>query len=85
MLSLKFALDNPGIKGVVSPGGTSRRIEDIILEQSRIMMEQDTTLPEEEKATHIAKIQSELGRVHGLTPGNTDTQDEVLLGYLMSC
>lgn len=84
MLSPKFALDNPEIKGIVSLGGTLRRIEDIILEQNKTMMEQNTTLSEEEKAAHIAKIQSELDRVHGLTPESTDAQDEMLLGYPVS-
>ncbi len=84
MLSPKFALDNPEIKGIVSLGGTLRRIEDIILEQNETMMAQNNTLSGQEKAAHIAGIKKELDRVHALTPDSADDRDEMLLGYPVS-
>ena len=84
MLSTKFALDNPEIKGIVSLGGTARRIEDKILEQTKTRLEQDTVLTQEQKDAEIARTQAELERVRALTPESADERTELLLGYPVS-
>lgn len=84
MLSPKLAQDNPEFKGLVSLGGTLRRMEDIILEQHETMMAQDTTLTEEEKNSHISQIKEELQQVSGLSPESPDDRKELLLGYPVS-
>lgn len=84
MLSPKLVLDNPELKGMVSLGGTLRRLEDVILEQHETMMAQDTTLTDEEKSGHISQIQEELLRIRGLGPDSPDDREEILLGYPVS-
>lgn len=81
MLSPKLAQDNPQVRGVVSLGGTLRRIEDLILEQTVTRLSQDTTQTDEQKNAQIAKTQAELQRVRGLTEDSAADRMQILLGY----
>ena len=66
---------------MVSLGGTLRRMEDLILEQTVTRLSQDTTQTDEQKNAQIAKTQAELQRVRGLTEDSAADRTEILLGY----
>ena len=84
MLSPVFAKENPEIKGIVSLGGTLRRLEDKVLEQTQTMMAQNMELTEEQKNDEINRVKAEVERIRGLTPESADDKAELLLNYPVS-
>lgn len=84
MLAPIFAKENPEIQGIASLGGTLLRLEDKVLEQTKIMMEQNTELTQEQKNTEIARVKAEADIIKSLTPESTEDRNALLLNYPVS-
>lgn len=84
MLSPKLASDNPELKGIVSLGGTLRRLEDMILEQNETLMAQDKTLTEEEKEAHLSEVKASVARIRSLNADSQDDPNELIFNYPVS-
>lgn len=81
MLAPKLAAENPGLKGLISMGGTLRPMEDIILEQNKTLNQQDPAFTEEERAAADAQIAELVNKIKSLS-GEADASPDILLyGY----
>ena len=82
MLTPKLAADNPECKGLISMGGTLRRMEDIILEQNKTLNRQNPALDEKERADADAQITELVDKIKSFTDGSEASPDALLYGYL---
>lgn len=71
MLAPKIAQDNPAIKGFVSMAGTLRHLEDVAIEQSRKMINQNTTLTDDQKKQAISQAEAETQKIKDAKAGDS--------------
>ena len=81
MLSPKFVSDNPEFKGLISLGGTLRRMEDLILEQNEEMNAGNNKMTPEERETANAAVADLVAKIKALDAGSEASPDVLLYGY----
>lgn len=81
MVGPEICRQNPEIKGFVSLAGTLRRLEDIMLEQNKKALAQDSVTPEEQKKEHLATVEDSVQHIKSLEPKDNET---VILGIQAS-
>ncbi|MDT3496863.1 alpha/beta hydrolase [Bacillus toyonensis] len=77
LLGPKIAQDNPEIKGFVSMAGTLRRLEDVVLTQTKLRLEQED-LSGERKKEELDNTKAAIQKIKNL---DTSDRTEVILGY----
>ena len=73
MLAPKISKDNPEIKGFVSLAGSLRGLEDLSLTQTKIALEQNTSLTEEQRKETLAQTKDWIDQVKNLEPDAPET------------
>lgn len=81
MLSPKFVSDNPELKGLISLGGTLRRMEDLILEQNEVMNAGNNKMTPKERETANAAVADLVEKIKALDAGAEASPDILLYGY----
>lgn len=81
MLSSKIVSDNPEFKGFISMGGTLRRMEELILEQNKIINAQNEELSPDEKEAADAGIANLVAKIKGLDAEAEASPEVLLYGY----
>ncbi len=81
MLAPKLVEDNPEFKGFVSMGGTLRRMEDLILEQNRVMNAQNSALTPGERDAANQAIDALVEQIRALDADAQAEPDVLLYGY----
>lgn len=81
MLSPKIVSDNPEFKGFISMGGTLRRMEDLILEQNKVMNAGNEELSSDEKEAADAEIADLVAKIKGLDAEEDASSGVLLYGY----
>ncbi|PGX85343.1 permease [Bacillus thuringiensis] len=76
----KIAQDNPEIKGFVSMAGPLRRLEDIVLTQTKLRLKQEN-LSDERKKEELDNTKAGVEKIKKL---NSADKTEVILGYPVS-
>ena len=81
MLSPKLVTDNPEFRGLISMGGTLRRMEDLILEQNEVMNALNTALTPEERDAANAEVAQLVAEIKALDADADASPDTLLYGY----
>lgn len=81
MLASKIVSENPEFKGFISMGGTLRRMEDLILEQNKVMNARNQELSPDEKEAANVEIAELVAKIKGLCADAEASPDVLLYGY----
>lgn len=84
MMAPKIAADNEEIAGIVCLAGSPRRLEDIILDQNRLVIEQSRDITEEVAAQALAEVEEMVNQVKNITDGDTGIYMDVPASYWYS-
>ncbi len=68
MLAPKIAQDNPSVYGLIVMAGSARRLEDIVLDQNRMLLEQ-TAQPQAQKDKILREIEQDVQTIKELQRG----------------
>lgn len=77
MMAPKIAADNKDVDGIVSLAGSPRKLEDIILDQNRILLKADKTVTEAMFNLYVAQVRTAVDKIKSLK----EDSSEVILGY----
>jgi dienelactone hydrolase len=77
MLAPKIAADNKEVDGIVILAGSPRRLEDIILDQSRILLKEDKSITEAMYKVYMAQTYGEVNKVKNIK----ESSSEIILGF----
>lgn len=77
MMAPKIAADNKEVDGIVSLAGSPRKLEDIVLDQNRILLQADKTVTPAKLNIHMAQVQMAVNKIKNLK----ESSSEIILGY----
>lgn len=73
MLAPYLATENPEVAHIVIMAGTPRKLEDIMVDQTKDALALNTTLSATDKATYLAQVQQEAAKIKKLTEADLGT------------
>jgi len=73
MLAPYIATKNPDVKSIVIMAGTPRKLEDVMIEQTKDALDQNTTMTAADKAAYLAQVKEEAARIKKLTEADLGT------------
>ena len=73
MMAPEIAKENPQVRGIIVMAGSLRRLEDIMLDQSKAALDQQTALSETDKAAALAEVETGVAKVKALGPDDAGT------------
>lgn len=77
MMAPKIAADNKDVDGIVSLAGSPRKLEDIVLDQNRNLLEPDESVTEETFNLYMIQVKTEIQKVKNIKESGQD----IILGY----
>ncbi|HPU63091.1 MAG TPA: dienelactone hydrolase family protein [Mobilitalea sp.] len=77
MMAPKIAADNKEVKGIVCLAGSPRKLEDIIVDQTRKMLEADKSVTPEMLKIYMAQLRPAVNKIKELKEGST----EIIFNY----
>lgn len=73
MLAPEIAKNNKEVTGIISLAGSPRKLEDIILDQNKAVLDKMTDKTESEKATLLGQVQDEVNKVKAIKANDEST------------
>ena len=73
MLAPYIATQNPDLKSIVIMAGTPRKLEDVMVDQTKDALDQNTTMSAADKAAYLAQLKEEAAKVKKLTEADLGT------------
>ncbi len=77
MMAPKIAADNKEVDGIICLAGSPRKLEDIVKDQNRILLEADKSISKAMLNIHMAQVNVAVEKIRNLKEGST----EAILGY----
>lgn len=77
MMAPKIATDNKEVKGIVCLAGSPRKLEDIIVDQNRILLGANKSVTPESLKIHMTQVQAAANKIKNLKEGGS----EIILEY----
>lgn len=77
MMAPKIAADNKDVAGIVSLAGSPRKLEDIILDQTKVLLEADKSVTPLVLNYYMSQIQTAVNKVKNLKKSS----EEIILNY----
>lgn len=77
MMAPKIVADNKEVGGIVILAGSPRKLEDIVIDQNRILLEAEKTVTPAMLKLHMAQIQTAVNKIKNLKEGSS----EIILDY----
>lgn len=77
MLAPKIAQDNPEVKGIICMAGTLRQLQDVMLEQTKAILDANANLSPEKKAESLSQLEEEYKKFDDLF---TENPPDAILG-----
>lgn len=77
MLAPKIAQDNPEVKGIICMAGTLRQLQDVMLEQTKAILDANANLSPEKKAESLSQLEEEYKKFDNLF---TENPPDTILG-----
>ena len=77
MMAPKLAADNKEVDGIVSLGGSPRKLEDIVYDQNNILLKEDKSVTEDIFKAHMAEVKMAVDKIKNLK----EASSEEILGY----
>jgi pimeloyl-ACP methyl ester carboxylesterase len=78
LVAPRIAKADPELAGLVIMAGSTRPLEDVVLEQTRYILSLDKSVPESQVSSKLAEMETQVGRIKKLTDAEAGDTNSVL-------